>query len=437
MPSITRRSRLFLGLVAAILGLLVLCDASRADQAGLTVEEAIRLALTRNERARIAEQRVTAASARVDRARAFFFPDLTVSGRYVRRGIEARGGRVVTEVDADDLTAGVSVALALLDARAFPLYRRARLERRAAELDATDDKRLLAFEAADAFLRTLGVEQVQASAERRLAFARQTVEDTTTRFEAKLVSVNDVTRAQLELATAERETTIAQGETQRFREQLGYLIDTRIEGPLVIPEDLLSPPDQGDPHRLVIEAQTRRPDLDADRARADALDAFAEEPNRRLIPVLGLTSQFEETFEAGPNERDWFMGLTLTWPLYDGGERRADRHERRALARIADLEVLSAQRQIERDVRQALIAIESDRAATRQAAVAVETGRKNAEEVTTLYRQGLAGALTVADANIRLFEAEVALARARYGLGLSLLNLRTALGLGPLGQEGS
>jgi outer membrane protein TolC len=67
----------------------------------------------------------------------------------------------------------------------------------------------------------------------------------------------------------------------------------------------------------------------------------------------------------------------------------------------------------------------------------VETGRKNAEEVTTLYRQGLAGALTVADANIRLFEAEVALARARYGLGLSLLNLRTALGLGPLGQEGS
>jgi outer membrane protein TolC len=418
-----------------IVGLFSLYDLSYADQAGLTVEEAIRLALVRNERAQIAERRVTAAAARVDRARAFFFPDLTASGTYVVRGFEARGGRIVTEVDADDLSAAVALDLALFDARAFPLYRQARLERRAAELGAADEKRLLAFEAADAFLRTLGVEQVQASAERRLAFARQTVEDTTTRFEAKLVSVNDVTRAQLELATAEREATIAQGETQRFREQLGHLIDTRIEGPLVIPEHLLSPPDPGDPNRLVIEAQARRPDIAAGRARADALEAFAEEPGRRLIPILGLTSQFEETFEAGPNERDWFVGLNLTWPLYDGGERRADRNERQALAKIADLEVLSAQRQVERDVRQALIAIESDRAATRQATVAVEVGRKNAEEVTTLYRQGLAGALTVADANIRLFEAEVALARARYGLGLSLLNLRTALGLNPLGHE--
>jgi len=45
-------------------GLLSLGDLSYAVQAGLTVEEAIRLALVRNERAQIAERRVTAASPR-------------------------------------------------------------------------------------------------------------------------------------------------------------------------------------------------------------------------------------------------------------------------------------------------------------------------------------------------------------------------------------
>jgi outer membrane protein TolC len=121
--------------------------------------------------------------------------------------------------------------------------------------------------------------------------------------------------------------------------------------------------------------------------------------------------------------------------LYDGGERRADRAERRATARVADLELSAAKRQIDLDVRRTLIAIQNDRAVARQAQVAVDIGRQNAEEVTVLYRQGLASALEVADSNVRLFEAEVALARAHYGLGLSLLNLRAALGLDPLENE--
>jgi outer membrane protein TolC len=57
------------------------------------------------------------------------------------------------------------------------------------------------------------------------------------------------------------------------------------------------------------------------------------------------------------------------------------------------------------------------------------------DETGELYRQGLASALAVSDANLRLFEAEVALARARFGLGLALLDLRAAQGLDALGKE--
>ena len=49
----------------------------------------------------------------------------------------------------------------------------------------------------------------------------------------------------------------------------------------------------------------------------------------------------------------------------------------------------------------------------------------------------LATALAVADANLRLFEAEVDLARARYGVGVAFLGLRAARGLDPLGKEPS
>ena len=67
--------------------------------------------------------------------------------------------------------------------------------------------------------------------------------------------------------------------------------------------------------------------------------------------------------------------------------------------------------------------------------MAVDAGRKNANEAAILYRQGLARALEVTDANVARFEAEVGFARSQYAVALTLLGLRSALGLDPSGKE--
>jgi outer membrane protein TolC len=92
-------------------------------------------------------------------------------------------------------------------------------------------------------------------------------------------------------------------------------------------------------------------------------------------------------------------------------------------------------RQVEIDVREALVSLDSQRASLKQAAVAHDVAKKNAAETAELYRQGLASALQVADANVRLFEAAVQLVSQRYGLGIAFLNLEAALGLDPFGKE--
>jgi outer membrane protein TolC len=65
----------------------------------------------------------------------------------------------------------------------------------------------------------------------------------------------------------------------------------------------------------------------------------------------------------------------------------------------------------------------------------VAAAQKNVSETSTLYKQGLARALEVADATAGLYDAEVALAQESYQLGVALLDLRAALGLDPLGRE--
>jgi len=408
----------------------------------LTLEQAVALATERNETALAAQRRAEAADARVARARAFFFPELTVVGIYTRRlnqTVREVGGEQVVVQAFNALGATATARMPLFDARGFPLYRAARLEGEAAQLDARESRRLVGFEAADAFLTTLGNQQVFEAARRRLEFAQQSLLDARARAEAGLASTNDVTRAELEVSNAEVQLASARGSADTSRIELGYLLVSPVEGPLTLPEPLLAQAagTSAAPASLEQEAQARRLDILSAKLKVQAHEASAREPLARLFPTLGLSGQYRFTNETGLAGRrgDGFLALDLTWNLFDGGERYADRRERVALAQALELETTARTRRVGVDLQRAQVQLTNAQAALRQSELAATQARRNAEETGILYRQGLSTALAVADAALRLFEAEVAVAQARYTLGVALLDLRAALGLDPLGKE--
>jgi outer membrane protein TolC len=121
--------------------------------------------------------------------------------------------------------------------------------------------------------------------------------------------------------------------------------------------------------------------------------------------------------------------------LFDGGERYAERDERVALARATALEARAQDRQVPLQLATARVNLANAQSALQQAEVALNAAQQNSRELQVLYRQGLARAIDLADANVSLFEAQVALVRERLSLGLAFLDLRAALGLDPLGRE--
>lgn len=402
-------------------------------QAQLTLEQAVELTVERDERARIADQQLRAAEAQTDRARAFFFPDVTATGSYTLRGNPGEFQ------DRGVLRGGLTLSVTLLDLRGVPLYRTAALQRDAQRLERVETRRVLAFEAADAYLATLGQQAVVEAAENRVTFARESLADSRGRVAAQLTSSNDVTRAELEMATAERELRRAQGDLDASRLALGWLLATEVSGPLAQPDALLgaamSTP--GDAAVLVTEAQSRRLDLEASKNRVQAARSFAREPLQRWWPTLDLIGQAGFTSEgvAGERNTDWSVSVNAVWQLWDGGERSAEHSERLAQAEVAELTRQQQARSVALQVRTALSALDRARGTVAQADAAVTAARRNVEETRTLYKQGLARSLEVSDASSRLFDAEVALARERYGLALAMLDLRAALGLDPTGQE--
>jgi outer membrane protein TolC len=419
-------TRSFTALVVAFISV-----SSQAQEA-LTIERAVDLALRGNERAAIAETTAESAQARVQRARTFFFPQLSINS-----ALQRNTGQLRSDDERRSLSATAIATQPLFDARAFPLYRFARLERDAARMSADEAKRLLAFDAADAFLTTLSFEGILRAAELRRDFAQTSLSDARARFEAGLVSSNDVTKAELELATAQRVVALARGDAQSALVSLANLVNADIPAErLVEPVALFDRAD--DPHTYtgqeVAQAQQRRKDISASRFRAESLRAFAEEPSRRFIPSLGLTAQSRNINDGPISDRNTqgLLAVTFNWPLFDAGIRRAERQERDAIARGAELQLDLGLRDVEQQIRGATAQLAAEQESIREAFAAAAAARKNAEETNELYRQGLASALELADANSRLFDAEVGQATARYRMAIAYLTLREARGEQPL-----
>lgn len=398
----------------------------------LTLEAAVRLALTHNERARTADLRERAASARVDKAGSFFLPDITLEGGYTRLA----HGRNATELNA--LGTKLALNLVLFDGRGFPLYRQAKLDHEASELERAEQKRLLAFDAASLFVATIGQERVRLAAQTRLDLAHKSVTEATARLSAGLASSNDVTQVELELAVAERTLAEAQAQAQATRLDLGYVVGQTLERrELVLPTALVDTALATAPDLSVAlrnKPRGSRLDIKALRKRAQALQESANEPGWRFVPTLSLAAEGQAAFEL-PENPDGQIGVKLTWKIWDGGERSADSDEREALARIGGLDLDAKARHVEIEVKQAMVTLERGQRTGVLAQHTVEIAAKNSQETTELYRQGLTTALQVADASERLFQAEVDLTRARYDMAVGLLDLRAALGLDPFGKE--
>jgi outer membrane protein TolC len=417
---------------------------SAAQSDVLTLEAAVKRALEQNEQSLAADQSYAAAGARVTRARAFFLPQITGTGVYTRRPFQVVRDFQGTQIAIqrfNALSGVLALNLTLFDPYNIPNYRSARSEQAAQMYASAEEKRQLAFEVGNAYLATLGVDQVLVASEHRYEYAKQSLDAARARYKAGLVGVNDVTRAELEFATAEMGVTQVKGQVQTTYLQLGYLLDDPdiLERKLEVPEFLLKAAEEVTlaVDQSIEEAQNRRLDLNSLRWRASSQHALVLSPTLKWFPALSLTGQYRYTNEAGLTGRNtnWNVGATLTWALFDGFARNGEYGERKALARLADLGVQASMRQVELQVREGLVSLENQRAALKQVVVAHGAAARNATEVAELYRQGLASALEAADANVRMFEAEVTLVRERYGLAIAYLNFEAALGLDPFGKE--
>lgn len=399
----------------------------------LTLDQAVQLTLSRNERAKISDLNVAVADAAVEKAFTTFLPSLVG----VASGVQHA---VVIRPPSNSGTASLTLSQPLLNASAFPLYAQARRLADAQRSQNVDDRRLLGYYAAAAFFAVLNAQDIVTAAQRQLDNARANLESTQARTQAALSSSNDATKAQVDMAGAQREVENDKGVLDNALIQLAFTLYAPVPSSLVPPSDTLGAADKTvtAADALVKFATDHRPDLQVARYQAIAAHDFADEPLLRIVPTIGLQGQILDNTINSPvtgRNDDETLTATATWTLFDNGGRYADKHSRDAQAGIADLDYQMLGRSIDAQVRSAVALLAAAQQAFHVSGDTVKYARQNVDETQILYRQGLATALELVDANDSRFTAEVDYATAQFAMAQAYLALRQALGLDVLGTE--
>lgn len=400
----------------------------------LTLNEALKLTKERNGTVRSAVQSLRAAEARVTQSNANFFPTLTPRYQYsdIKRELDQQ------TFAQSGATTQVAFAWQILDSGQRDLSLRAsRRNRDATRFTARQTLRETLFTATQRYYETLRSQELKKVADSQVSRAQTILDQTKARIAVRdaapieeLQANADFQNARVQALTARNDVT---NNTANLRAVIGLATGETLpplaretEAPQIdVPTDL---------NALIEEGLANRPDL---ASRRKSIDAQVLSRRRAARDAgLGVNFIFNDNYQVEPqalNDQTW--QLTMTYPLFDGGLRRAAVRELDANVQASQLTLAQEERNVRAAIEAAYAELSTNAERLKASQIALDAARKNYEAAEESRKQGINDLLQVLTAQVSLVTAESNFIQALYDTRISDIRLRLVTGRPVPGEE--
>ena len=417
----------------------------------LDLATAQRIGLMQNPDLMAASERVNQASARVRQAQAAYWPTLDAEGSWRREEISNNkrkqrvitGGQTVRVGDDDDSTNIYRVEM-ITTWTVFDGFRRhydnarARFGEDENLASLMEARRLLLSAIADNYyVAQLAMENI-AIADADEEFNTRQLEEARARMRVGTGSLSDVLNFEVQVNAAR---SARNGFERDFRlamiglAALMGIPDAGLPKALKLsalrPEtekDLAAPTDEDN----IVYALGNRTDIQRDLSVVNQADAGVGIARSRYWPELEFRASVDGEQDNSPDyEKDDFgstVGLFLSYPLFTGGERRAQLAEAKFLKNEAEDNLDATRIAVASDVREAIANVETAQRELLLQRNNAELVKRNRDLVDKEFNAGQASLVRLNEAQRDLNQATAQLALARVGLRQTWKNLDVATG---------
>lgn len=395
----------------------------------------IRTALTNNYDVRIAAQRVLEQQAQVKITRSQEFPTLSVGGTGIGATLPDSLGSNIP----NPLVEGSFNLSAAWTPDFWGLYRRQTEAARAQLLAQTWAQRAvrlsLVQQVATAYIQLRALDRQLDITKETLKVRQDSLDLTRTLENGGSVPLSDVRQAEQLLYTATSEIPQLEQQIQQQENALNLLLGAN-PGPVAHTDpNALTPPPQDLPTGIPSQLLERRPDIQQAEQTLVAANAQIGVARAQFFPQLSISGSggvggdsLSSIFD--PSGKTIYGLGTLTQAIFEGGKLKGQLN----LAKATKEEmVLNYQKTIAgafRDVSNALIALNKQRAYREQQEKLVAAAQDATRLARLRYQGGSTSYLEVLTTDSNLYSAQLTLVAAQQGEALTLVQLYSALGGG-------
>jgi len=245
-------------------------------------------------------------------------------------------------------------------------------------------------------------------------------------FEVGTRPKSDVARAEVDVANARVDLIRARNALRTARVALNTAMAIDVDTPTEIQDNLVFEAANLDRAQLRGEALRSRPEYRQSKLRVSAAEATERQTFRDFFPDISGNGSYGGT-QPQLNE-NWTLGLSLSWTLFDGGNRVARYHEAKANLEGARQRVKSTELDIIQNVEQAEIAVEEAQERIQAAQALVASAQENFRLAQGRFDAGVGTILELTDAQLALTQAQNTEAQALHDYRVALAQLDRAVG---------
>lgn len=397
-------------------------------QEGITLEEAVDLALRDNLSIRTAREERRRATGRIQEATAGAYPHVTLSSAYNRTD-DVPTGYGDDEVYSAEL--GVAQPLYLggkvSAARGIAQdFQRAVEEGiRGSELDAV-------FAVYKQFYSVLLARQDLAVAEESNRLADENRKEVQSRFDQGAARKFDLLRAEEQTSRAHADVILAENALEIRRASLFTLLRMPPDAAIAVEGGLSFRPEAREEIAALRTATENRPDLREQEIRVAMQEGAVRIAQAGLRPAFSLVAGAgyihpDRMFQ--PDEEDvWSAGVVLEIPVFDGFLTRGKVAQERATLSQQVFAVEQLNDRIRLEITQAVLTLRSAEERVRARITNLDQAREALRLAQSTYHEGLSQQLDVLDAQLRFTDARRAHARALFDHVIARAALQKATG---------
>ena len=396
---------------------------SAAPELKLSLRDAIQAAIDNNVNVRLLKERIAAAQAQADTSLGAMLPNISgyMSGRNQTVNLAAFGipadrlsglglnGSVTEPFDVYDARA--SLVQNIFSLSLIQRWRASKAGVNVAALEAEVTKRDVMATAGLLYIEALRADEAVKARRADIELGEQLLKLARDRKAAGVATGLDITREEVQLENHRQRWLVAQNEQEIARLNLIRSLGITFDVKLTLTDELKFVPVEAiQADQALTIARQQRVELKAQETRQKLASLSLSSVTNERVPSLSLNGDYGWIGvkpEDAPATR--MIGLTLSVPIFDGGQREGRIAETRSRVRQESIRMKDISDQVTLEVRNALLTLESSQ---QQVAVAQKGVDLAAKELTFARDRFAAGLGT----NIEVTNAQTSMARARDNL---------------------